>query len=75
MLTPSKFGTLAGLVCCEMVAHRGKSPGQQLREAFAEVGSLYRLRENFRLTAEVKGSLLRSYVPKLSAAAKQWIFE
>jgi len=57
------------------VARRGKSPGQQLREAFAEVGSLYRLRENFRLTAEVKGSLLRSYVSKLSAAAKQWIFE
>jgi phosphoglucomutase len=50
MLTPIKFGTLAGLVCCETVARRGKSLGQQLREVFAEVGSLYRLRENFRLT-------------------------
>jgi phosphoglucomutase len=54
MLTPIKFGTLAGLVCCEMVAHRGKSPGQQLRELFAEVGSSCLLRANFRLTPEVK---------------------
>jgi hypothetical protein len=54
MLTPIKFGTSGGLVCCEMVTGRGKSLGQQLRELFAEVGSFYPLRENFRLTPEVK---------------------
>jgi phosphoglucomutase len=51
---PEKDGILAGLLCCEMVARRGKSLGQQLRELFAEVGSFYPMRENFRLTSEVK---------------------
>src|SRR5438128_4031204 len=51
---PEKDGVLAGLLCCEMVARRGKSLGQQLRELFAEVGSFYPTRENFRLTAQVK---------------------
>src|SRR5437899_8914113 len=51
---PEKDGILAGLLCCEMVARRGKSLGQQLRELFAEVGSYYPMRENFRLTPEVK---------------------
>jgi phosphoglucomutase len=51
---PEKDGILAGLLCCEMVACRGKSLGQQLRELFAKVGSFYPLRENFRLTPEVK---------------------
>ena len=51
---PEKDGILAGLLCCEMVARRGKSLGQQLRELFAEVGSFYPMRENFRLTPEVK---------------------
>src|SRR6202166_4233524 len=51
---PDKDGVLAGLLCCEMVAKRGKSLGQQLKELFAEVGSFYPQRENFRLTAEVK---------------------
>src|SRR5438874_6468174 len=51
---PEKDGILAGLLCCEMVALRGKSLGQQLRELFAEVGSFYPVRENFRLTPEVK---------------------
>jgi phosphomannomutase len=45
---------LAGLLCCEMVARRGKSLGKQLADLFAKVGSYYPLRENFRLTAEVK---------------------
>jgi phosphomannomutase len=45
---------LAGLLCCEMVAHRGASLGEQLANLFAEVGSFYPLRENFRLTPEVK---------------------
>jgi phosphoglucomutase len=49
---PEKDGVLAGLLCCEMVARRGKSLGQQLKELFAEVGSFYSLRENFHLTRE-----------------------
>jgi phosphoglucomutase len=51
---PEKDGILAGLLCCEMVARRGKSLGQQLRELFVKVGSFYPQRENFRLTPEVK---------------------
>ena len=51
---PEKDGVLAGLLCCEMVARRGKSLGKQLEELFAKVGSYYPLRENFRLTPEVK---------------------
>src|SRR5258708_16025034 len=50
---PEKDGVVAGLLCCEMVAKRGKSLGQQLQELFAEVGSFYSLRENFHLTPEV----------------------
>jgi phosphomannomutase len=52
---PEKDGIIAGLLCCEAVAKRGKSLSSQLKELFAEVGSFYPLRENFRLTAEVKG--------------------
>jgi phosphomannomutase len=37
-----------------MVAKRGKSLGVQLRSLFADVGSFYPQRENFRLTQEVK---------------------
>ena len=51
---PEKDGILAGLLCCEMVACRKKSLGHQLQGLFAKVGSFYPLRENFRLTAEVK---------------------
>jgi alpha-D-glucose phosphate-specific phosphoglucomutase len=51
---PEKDGVLAGLLCCEMVARRGTSLGQQLEALFAEVGSFYPMRENFRLTPEVK---------------------
>jgi len=51
---PEKDGVLAGLLCCEMVARRGASLGKQLGDLFAEVGSFYPLRENFRLTPEVK---------------------
>jgi phosphoglucomutase len=51
---PEKDGVLAGLLCCEMVARRGESLGKQLANLFAKVGSFYPLRENFRLTAEVK---------------------
>ncbi len=51
---PEKDGVLAGLLCCEAVARRGKSLGQQLKELFVKVGSFYPQRENFRLTPEVK---------------------
>jgi phosphoglucomutase len=51
---PEKDGILAGLLCCEMVARRGKTLAQQLKELFAKVGSYYPRRENFRLTPEVK---------------------
>jgi hypothetical protein len=37
-----------------MVAKRGKSLGQQLKELFAKVGSSGPNRQNFRLTLEVK---------------------
>src|SRR5947209_4794535 len=50
---PEKDGILAGLLCCEMVARRGKSLGRQLQELFVNVGSFYPQRENFRLTPEV----------------------
>ena len=51
---PEKDGILAGLLCCEMVARRRKPIGDQLRDLFAKVGSFYPLRQNFRLTPEVK---------------------
>jgi phosphoglucomutase len=51
---PEKDGILAGLLCCEMVAKRGKSLTAQLKQLFAQVGSFYPQRENFRLTQEVK---------------------
>ena len=51
---PEKDGVIAGLLCCEMVAKRRKSLGEQLRDLFVKVGSFYPLRENFRLTPEVK---------------------
>jgi len=51
---PEKDGILAGLLCCEMVARRKQSLGQQLQGLFAKVGSFYPVRENFRLTAEVQ---------------------
>jgi phosphoglucomutase len=51
---PEKDGILAGLLCCEMVAARGKSLGKQLQDLFVKVGSFYPRRENFRLTPEVK---------------------
>jgi phosphoglucomutase len=51
---PEKDGVLAGLLCCEMVARRGKTLGAQLQQLFAKVGSFYPRRENFRLTEQVK---------------------
>lgn len=51
---PEKDGVIAGLLMAEMVAKRGKSIGEQLKELFGKYGSFYPVRENFRLTGEVK---------------------
>ena len=51
---PEKDGVLAGLLCCEAVARRGKSLGEQLKAVCNQVGSYFPRRENFRLTPEVK---------------------
>ena len=51
---PEKDGILAGLLCCEMVARRKQSLGRLLQELFVKVGSFYPVRENFRLTLQVK---------------------
>ncbi len=51
---PEKDGVLAGLLCCEAVARRGKSLGEQLQAICNQVGSYFPRRENFRLTPEVQ---------------------
>lgn len=51
---PEKDGLLAGLLCCEAVARRGKSLGAQLKAISNQVGSYFPERQNFRLTPEVK---------------------
>jgi phosphomannomutase len=51
---PEKDGVLAGLLCCEMVAKRGKSLSAQLKELFVKVGSFFPERQNFRLTDDEK---------------------
>src|ERR1700733_9024681 len=51
---PEKDGLLAGLLCCEAVAKRGKALGEQLKVISNQVGSFYPERQNFRLTPEVK---------------------
>ncbi len=53
---PEKDGVIAGLLVAEMVATRAKSLGVQLKELFGKVGSFYPVRENFRLTPEVKAA-------------------
>ena len=65
---PEKDGVLAGLLCCEMVARRGKSLGTQLKELFVKVGSFYPRRENFRLTPEVK----EKFTKKLSLQPREF---
>jgi phosphoglucomutase len=64
---PEKDGIIAGLLVAEMVAVRGKSLGVQLRELFAKVGSYYPVRENFRLTPEIKSR----FTEKLKADPKE----
>jgi alpha-D-glucose phosphate-specific phosphoglucomutase len=61
---PEKDGVLAGLLCCEMLATRSLAGapttlGEQLKKLFVKVGSFYPLRENFRLTEEVKAQLTK----------------
>ena len=51
---PEKDGVIAGLLMAEMVARRGSSIGEQLKQLFSKYGSFYPVRENFRLTDEVK---------------------
>jgi phosphomannomutase len=51
---PEKDGVIAGLLMAEMVARRGRSIGEQLKDLFAKYGSFYPVRENFRLTDDVK---------------------
>jgi phosphoglucomutase len=51
---PGKDGILAGLLCCEMIASHRKPLTAQLQDLFVKVGSFCPLRENFRLTPEVK---------------------
>jgi phosphoglucomutase len=58
---PEKDGILAGLLVAEMVARRNRSIGEQIRAIFDKVGSFYPVRENFRLTEEVK----RKFTTKL----------
>lgn len=55
---PEKDGVIAGLLIAEMVANRGKSLGEQLKELFGRVGSYYPNRENFRLTPEIKANFI-----------------
>jgi phosphomannomutase len=47
------------LLVAEMVATRGKSLGVQLKELFGKVGSFYPVRENFRLTPEVRANFTK----------------
>jgi alpha-D-glucose phosphate-specific phosphoglucomutase len=65
---PEKDGVLAGLLCCEMVARRGKSIGTQLHELFSKVGSFYPERQNFHLTPEVK----EKFTTKLKSEPKEF---
>jgi len=51
---PEKDGLLAGLLCCEAVARRGKPLGEQLKALCNQVGSYFPRRDNFRLTPVVK---------------------
>ncbi len=65
---PEKDGILAGLLCCEMVARRDRSLGEQLRDLFAKVGSFYPLRQNFRLTPQVQAQ----FTSKLAAEPRDF---
>ncbi len=65
---PEKDGILAGLLCCEMVARRGKRLSELIQEIFAKVGTFYPIRENFRLTPELK----QKFTSKLEAEPREF---
>jgi len=65
---PEKDGIIAGLLAAEMVARRHKPLREQLQILFGKVGSFYPLRENFRLTAEVK----EKFTNKLKAEPREF---
>jgi len=65
---PEKDGVLAGLLCCEMVAKRGRTLGEELRRIYDDVGSFCPQRENFRLTPEVK----EKFTKKLASDPQQF---
>jgi phosphoglucomutase len=54
---PEKDGILACLLVAEMVAARGASLGEMLREIFRQDGALYSERVGIKLTPEVKARL------------------
>jgi phosphoglucomutase len=65
---PEKDGILAGLLAAEMVARRRKPLREQMQFLFGKVGSFYPLRENFRLTPEVK----EQFTSKLKAESREF---
>jgi len=65
---PEKDGIIAGLLAAEMVARRHKPLREQLQILFGKVGSFYPLRENFRLTPEVK----EKFTNKLRAEPREF---
>ena len=65
---PEKDGVLAGLLCCEAVARRGKPLGEQLKELCNQVGSYFPQRDNFRLTPVVK----EKFTEKLKADPREF---
>ncbi len=65
---PEKDGIIAGLLAAEMVARRHKPLREQLQILFGKVGSFYPLRENFRLTPEVK----EQFTSKLKAEPREF---
>ena len=65
---PEKDGILAGLLCSEAVARRGRSLRQQLKDISDKVGSFYPKRENFRLTPGVKAK----FTEKLKAGPREF---
>jgi phosphoglucomutase len=65
---PEKDGVLAGLLCCEAVARRGRPLGEQLKELSNQVGSYFPRRDNFRLTPVVK----EKFTEKLKADPREF---
>lgn len=57
---PEKDGILAGLLVAEMIAARGASLGEQIRQLFKKVGNeFWPLRENLHLSDEQKANAVK----------------